>query len=164
MARSGLQGDKEFIKDVEAYGDIASVFVRGRSKDKITHALIDEAMAGNGRGGKKYQPYSDAYDKRKKASGGMHRKFMYGLGKIRHMLDFKNFRWKKVDKTTVELVWTSVGKQGDYARVHNEGLGNMPKREWMQLESPKTLDKINSVLEAILSVKADKFTRKHGKF
>ncbi|MCP4309491.1 MAG: hypothetical protein GY788_32375 [bacterium] len=158
-----MQGDREFIRDVEDYANIASDFVRGNAKNKITKALIDEAMAGNGKGGKKYQPYSDAYDKIKKRQSGQRQKFMYGIGKGRHMLDATNFRWRTRGKTTVELVWTASGKQGDYARVHNDGLGNMPKREWMHLEAPKTSDQVDSVLQAILAVKADKFTRKYGR-
>jgi hypothetical protein len=164
MARSGLQGEKQFIEDVEEYGNIGPNFIRGRSKNKITKALIDEAEAGHGRGGKPYQPYSEAYDKIKKRQSGQRRKFMYGIGKGRHMLDMTNFRWQLEGPSEVSLVWTSSGKQGDYARVHNEGLGNMPKREWMQLESPKTLDAIDSVLQGILAVRAEKFTRKYGKF
>ena len=167
MARSGFKPGviDQFEKDVIAAASIADAFItEEQSNQKVIRALIESAMAGVGPEGKKYPPYkTDGYEARKKKEGGSSR-FLWGLRRTGlHMLNRVHFTWKKISDFAVELIWQGTGKTGDYAKVHNEGLGKQPKREWMHLDAPLTRKAIDILRRGILKNNADKFTRKYGR-
>lgn len=161
MAKSGFKRGvvNRFVRDLVDTTDIAEAFVEGA--DIVTRRVISEAMDGVGPDGIRFIPYSAEYKKRKDKASGQSRAWLRGLNKPgRHMLERDNFRWFTL-KGGVQLVWTAKGNQGDYAEVHNEGEGKMPKREWMHLEAPKTAAAIDTLLGVAFDEKIDKFNRKY---
>ncbi len=163
MAKAGLQGAKEFIRDVEELAGIAEEFIR-RGGEEIVRVMTSQTKQGLGPGGSRFAPYSEAYLKRKKKEQGGGFNWLVGFKKQgSHMLDRRNFSWKVLSKTSVELDWTAAGNQGDYASVHNEGDGKNPKREWMHLEAPRTIKIIDILLKSILNDRADRFSAKWGR-
>lgn len=170
MAKAGLQGGEEFIRDVVEWASMADAFVSLAPKT-ITPSVTQSARRGEGPGGVPYPKWSEAYEKLKANASGSAGEFLWGLGKKRfskggasgHMLDDRNFKWEKIDEMTVQLVWTASGKAGDYARAHNEGLGDMPKREWMHLLHPSTLKLIDSLRRQIGNTRSVRFSAKWGR-
>lgn len=177
MAKAGLQGGEEFIRDVEEWYSIAKDFV-ARADKTVTQAVQAAARAGLGPGDRPYPKYlpdkkgqTSAYEKKKRAAAGKASEFLWGLedkrykkgGAAGHMLDLRNFHWEKIDETTVQLVWQASGKASDYAEAHNEGIGNMPKREWMHLEANNTLRIIDSLIKQIADDHTEQFNAKHGR-
>ena len=161
MAKAGIEGVEQFIIDLEKVPELAEDFVK--RADDIIDDVIRQAKQGNGPGNKPFVPYSRAYKKIKDAASGEGKRWMYGPQKGgQHMLDRKNFMWEVLSKTSVQLVWTASGKQGDYARAHNEGLGKMPKREWMHLNAPATEKAVDDLLGGILENRASEFTEDWG--
>jgi len=167
MARSGFKRGtiRQFEKDVLAYANVADDFVKEDNKDKkVIRAVIEAAMSGHGPGNKPYPPYSEDYDRRKKAAAGQGKRWLRGIKQQGlHMLNRVHFKWKKVSETVINLVWRGTGKTGDYARVHNDGEGKMPKREWMHLESSEAINEVNDLIAGTLNNHAKKFNAKYGK-
>lgn len=163
MARkAGIEGVEQVIIDLEKVPELAEEFAK-QAVDIIPD-VIRQAKEGNGPGNRKFKPYTKEYQKIKDAASGEGKRFMYGPQKGgQHMLDRKNFMWEVLSKTSVQLVWTASGKQGDYARAHNEGLGKMPKREWMHLKSLTVDRKINILIRNIVRDRIDIFNDKYRK-
>ena len=159
MAKAGIPRKEldRFEKGFNRFiSSIATEFVK-RAGKVITPEVILAAQRGLGPDDKPYEDWSPAYKKRKKDGSGREKRFLWGLtkkafskgGATGHMLDIRNFIWEKVNEFTVQLVWRATGKAADYATVHNEGLGNMPKREWMHLEAKRVLNRIDVLLANI---------------
>jgi len=169
MANAGLQGGDQFEKDLLEVVDIADEFIRReRTKKFVYKAIKASALAGLGPGDKPYAPWSDEYEKKKKRASGQSRQFLWGIrGDTKesraapHMLQENLFKWRKIGKQTVELVWTAQGKTGDYAEAHNEGLGKQPKREWMHFDTSLTKQTIDDVLEGTMINRIKEFNKKH---
>lgn len=172
MARKGIRNLTRFVTDLLDFPSIADDFIDAeKKKGKIVRALVESAMRGIGRNGKPYTPYkpnkktgeTSAYEKKKKKAGGNKGRWMWGMGSGPHMLSRSHFMWRVAGKGVLELVWEGTGKTGDYAEAHNEGLGNMPKREWMHLEAPKTEQAVDDTLAGVIENRAKKFSRKWGR-
>ena len=162
MARKGIRNLDRFVADVLDFASIADDFIdRERKDEAVVRALVESAMSGIGPGRKAYAPIKEPYKSRKKREGGNSTRFLWGLrrGGL-HMLSRRHFMWRRLGKTAIELVWTATGKTGDYASVHNDGEGKMPKREWMHLNAPATEKAVDDLLGGILENRASDFSRK----
>jgi hypothetical protein len=164
MGKSGFKRGavKQFEKDVLAVVSVADAFIK--DAQPVTDALIDSANRGIGPGGSQYKPIQEPYKSRKKKEGGQSTKFLWGLrrGGL-HMLAKAHFTWKKINNFTVQLIWKGTGKTSDYGKVHNEGEGKMPRREWMHLDAPDTSRAIDDLLGGIIQNRSKAFTKKYGK-
>tara|TARA_Y100000310_G_scaffold315428_1_gene365946 strand:- start:699 stop:1193 length:495 start_codon:yes stop_codon:yes gene_type:complete len=149
-----------FEKDVLATAEIADEFIE-RAGPSLIDDLIREAGAGRGPDNVRFPAYSTEYKKRKDGAVSPGEKFMHGIKKGGlHMLDKANFAWKALSKLTVQLVWTAAGNQADYAGVHQDGEGKMPKRTWMHLEGKATTEKIIAWIKRIIRGRAAEFNNK----
>ncbi len=169
--KAGIVGVDQFEKDVLEWASMADEVVSLAPKT-ITPSVTQSARRGQGPDGVPYPKWSEAYEKRKANASGRSGDFLWGLkkksrltrlGQTGHMLDLRNFTWEKLSEEAVQLVWVGSGRSEIYGPVHNEGLGKMPKREWMHLLHPSTLRLIDTMLAKIGGDKTDEFNAKQGR-
>lgn len=164
MARGGIQNRRAFERDLDKFVDgrnFAEDFVR-RFGREIIREVIAQAHQGNGPNGVRYPAYSDKYLKVKKgAQGGTLNNWLRGIKGGVRMLDEKRFEWRIVTAARIELVWTAANSDmGKYAVAHNEGEGDMPKREWMHFEAPQTVVVLDLTLNRLVADRAAIFNAK----
>jgi len=163
----GIDHLPEFERDLDKFvdaTDFAKDFIDRHGKT-ITKEVINQARWGRGPGGRQFKKYSKQYAARKSSQGSIWHNWMKSLDEEdrERMLDEENFSWVFEPPNMLALVWTPANEQqAAYGPAHNDGEGKMPKREWMHLEAPQTVVKIDLALERVSGNRIDSFSAKWG--